>query len=170
VRSISWLGGLAASLRSAIVAGNGEPRMTRKQIIVVALIVLAASAFSAIVGYRGGLRRSAASGPSAGTLPGGEAEGCAPVADVASLLGKSGCVTGRVLRVYTSRAGNTFLDFCPDYRTCPFTSVVFDSDRSKFGDLGTLAGRQVEIRGAVVAYEARAEIIIHDPKQIRVLP
>ena len=144
--------------------------MTRKQIIVVALLVLAASAFSAIVGYRGGLRRSAASGPSAGTLPGGEAEGCAPVADAASLLGKSGCVTGRVLRVFTSRAGNTFLDFCPDYRTCPFTSVVFDSDRTKFGDLGALAGRQVEIRGAVVAYEGRAEIIIHDPKQIRVLP
>jgi len=144
--------------------------MTRKQVIVVVLIVLAASAFSAIVGYRGGLRHSAARRPSVVALPGGEAEGCAPVADVASLLGKSGCVTGRVLRIYTSRAGNTFLDFCPDYRTCPFTSVIFDSDRSKFGDLGALAGRQVEIRGAVVAYEGRAEIIIHDPKQIRVLP
>jgi hypothetical protein len=144
--------------------------MTRKQIIVVVLIVLAAAAFSAIVGYRGGLRHSAASRPSVGTLPGGEAEGCAPVADAASLLGKSGCVTGLVLRVFSSRAGNTFLDFCPNYRTCPFTSVVFDSDRSKFGDLGALAGRQVEIRGAVVAYEGRAEIIIHDPKQIRVLP
>jgi hypothetical protein len=75
-----------------------------------------------------------------------------------------------VLRAYTSRAGNTFLDFCPDYRTCPFTSVIFDSDRSKFGDLGALAGRQVEIRGAVVAYEGRAEIVIRDPEQIRVLP
>ena len=149
---------------------NGEPRLTRKQIIVVVLIVLVASAFSAIVGYRGGLRHSAASRPSVVTLPGGEAEGCAPVADVASLLGKSGCVTGRVLRIYTSRAGNTFLDFCPNYRTCPFTSVIFDSDRSKFGDLGTLSGRLVEIRGAVVAYEGRAEIIIHDPQQIRVLP
>lgn len=144
--------------------------MTRKQIIVVALIVLAASAISAIVGYRGGLRRFAPSRPPVGTLPGGEAEGCAPIADAASLLGKSGCVTGRVLRVYSSRAGNTFLDFCPNYRTCPFTSVIFDSDRGKFGDLGALAGRQVEIRGAVVAYEGRAEIIIRDPEQIRVLP
>ena len=144
--------------------------MTRKQIIAVVLVVLAASAFSAIVGYRGGLRRSAARRPSVETLPSGEAEACAPVADAASLLGKSGCVTGRVLRLYTSRAGNTFLDFCPDYRTCPFTSVIFDSDRSKFGDLGTLAGRQVEIRGLVEPYEGRAEIIIRDPDQIRVLP
>jgi hypothetical protein len=144
--------------------------MTRKQIIVVVLIVLAASAFGAIVGYRSGLRRSAASRSSVVAPPGGEAGGCASVADAASLLGKSGCVTGRVLRVYTSRAGNTFLDFCPNYRTCPFTSVVFASDRSRFGDLGVLAGRQVEIRGAVVTYEGRAEIIIHDPQQIRVLP
>ena len=144
--------------------------MTRKQIIVVALIVLAASAVGAVVGYRGGLRRSTASRPSLGTLPGGEAEGCAPIADAASLLGKNGCVTGRVLRVYTSRAGNTFLDFCPDYRTCPFTSVVFVGDRGKFGDLGTLSGKQVEIHGFVQSYEDRAEIIIRDPQQIRVLP
>lgn len=144
--------------------------MTRKQIIVVALIVLAASAVGAIVGYRSGLRRSTASRPSVGMLPGGEAEGCALVADAASLLGKSGCVTGRVLRVYTSRAGNTFLDFCPDYRTCPFTSVVFAADRSKFGDLGALTGRQVEIHGLVEPYEGHVEIIVREPQQIRVLP
>jgi DNA/RNA endonuclease YhcR with UshA esterase domain len=90
--------------------------------------------------------------------------------DASSLLEKSGCVTGLVLRVYTSRGRNTFLDFCPDYRTCPFTSVIFASDRSVFGDPNALTGRQVEIRGVVQAYEGRAEIIIRDPQQIRVLP
>jgi hypothetical protein len=144
--------------------------MTRKQTIVVVLIVLAASALSAVVGYRGGLRHSAASRLSGVAFRGEEVGECAGITDAASRVGKSGCVAGRVLRVYTSRAGNTFLDFCPDYRSCPFTSVVFAADRKKFGDLGTLADRQVEIRGLIESYQGRPEIIIRDPEQIRVLP
>ena len=75
-----------------------------------------------------------------------------------------------MLKVFTSRGGNTFLDFCEDYRNCPFTSVIFSSDKGKFGDLGSLAGRQVEIRGPITAYQGRPEIIIHDPEQIQIAP
>jgi DNA/RNA endonuclease YhcR with UshA esterase domain len=82
-------------------------------------------------------------------------------------VGKSGCVAGLVLRVYSARTGNTFLDFCQDYRTCPFTSVIFASDKSKFGNLESLQGKRVEIRGDVVTYQGRAEIIIRDPQQVR---
>jgi DNA/RNA endonuclease YhcR with UshA esterase domain len=85
-------------------------------------------------------------------------------------VGKSGCVAGLVLRVYSARTGNTFLDFCQDYRTCPFTSVIFASDKNKFGDLGSLQGKRVEIRGDVVTYQGRAEIIISDPQQVRSAP
>jgi DNA/RNA endonuclease YhcR with UshA esterase domain len=144
--------------------------MTRKQMVQVVVIVLVASAISALVAYGCGVKRSRVPSPAAGAASERENRTCVAFTEASSLLGKSGCVTGRVLRVFTSRAGNTFLDFCPDYRTCPFTSVVFDSDRSKFGDLGTLAGRQVEIRGLVESYEGHAEIIIRDPDQIRVLP
>lgn len=90
--------------------------------------------------------------------------------DAASQTGKMACVSARVLRVFTSKAGNTFLDYCTDYRKCPFTSVIFESDRSKFGNLETLRGRRVEIRGLVTDYQGRAEIIIRNPGQIRVLP
>ena len=79
-------------------------------------------------------------------------------------------MAGQVLRVFTSRSGNTFLDFCPDYRSCPFTSVIFASDKDKFGDLGTLQGKRVEIHGSITMYQGRAEIIIHDPQQIRSAP
>lgn len=92
---------------------------------------------------------------------------CVDIRDAGGLAGKSGCVAGLVLRVYSARSGNTFLDFCQDYRTCPFTSVVFASDKDKFGDLGTLQGRRVEIRGDVVVYQGRPEIIIRDPQQVR---
>ncbi len=83
-------------------------------------------------------------------------------------VGEQGCVAGRIAGVVTSRAGNTFLDFCPDYRQCPFSTVIFASDRSKFGELESLRGQQVEIRGAITVYRSRPQIIIHDPTQIRV--
>jgi DNA/RNA endonuclease YhcR with UshA esterase domain len=95
---------------------------------------------------------------------------CEDLRNAGPLVGKSGCVAGLVLRVYSARTGNTFLDFCQDYRTCPFTSVIFASDKSKFGDLESLQGKRVEIRGDVVTYQGHAEIIIHDPQQVRSAP
>lgn len=139
--------------------------MTRKQLALVALIVVVAAVVSAMLGYRHALRRTPTGEPSAGS-----AEGCVDFHDVASHVGQSGCVAGRILRVYTSRGGNTFLDFCPDYRRCPFTSVIFASDSDKFGNLQTLMSREVEIRGDITVYQGRAEIIIRDPQQIRARP
>lgn len=147
--------------------------MRRKQTALILAIVLVGSTLSAVVAYRFGLHRgrqrtgaSHASYDSAVFVPGP----CVLFSDAEPLVGKQACVTGRILRVYTSRAGNTFLDFCPDYRKCPFASVIFSEDRDKFGDLGQVQGRQVEIRGLVSHYQGRSEIIIRDPQQIRVLP
>ena len=96
--------------------------------------------------------------------------GCVDFHDAAPHAGETGCVSGRVLKVFTSRGGNTFLDFCEDYRDCPFTSVIFSSDKHKFGDLQFLAGRQIEIRGSITVYQGKPEIIIRDPEQIRLAP
>lgn len=158
--------------------------MTVRQILIVALIVVAASSLSAIIAYRSGARGAGAppgSGPStapplnssAAVTSGaerGDAGRCVGPAQAGSHVGEDRCVSARILRVFTSRAGNTFLDFCADYRNCPFTSVIFSSDRTKFGDLATLGGRRVEIEGQITSYQGRAEIVIHDPKQVRVLP
>jgi hypothetical protein len=95
---------------------------------------------------------------------------CVDIRHAGPLVGKDGCIAGLVLRVYFARTGNTFLDFCEDYRTCPFGSVIFASDKSKFGDLGSLQGRRVEIRGEVTAYQGHAEIVIRDPQQVRSAP
>jgi hypothetical protein len=92
---------------------------------------------------------------------------CADIRNAAPLIGKRTCVSGVVVRTFTSRNGNTFLDFCQDYRTCPFTSVIFASDSDKFGSLDSLQGRRVEIRGDVVSYQDHAEIILRDPHQLR---
>lgn len=93
---------------------------------------------------------------------------CVDFRKAASMAGERGCVTGYVLRAYTSKSGNTFLDFCQDYRSCEFSSVIFASDARKFGNLEALAGRKVDIRGFIRTYQGRAEIVINDPSQISV--
>jgi DNA/RNA endonuclease YhcR with UshA esterase domain len=87
--------------------------------------------------------------------------------DAGPHAGEAGCVSGRLVKVFASRGGNTFLDFCEDYRDCPFTSVIFSSDKKKFGDLESLVGRQIEIRGTITVYQGKPEVIIREPEQIR---
>ena len=133
----------------------------------VAALVLT-SAVSALIAYQYGRRNpsgraefSAAPGTAAESAP------CVPYAGAAELVGKPSCITGRVLKVFTSKAGNTYLDFCEDYRSCPFSSVIFSEDRTKFGDLLFLQGQVVEIRGLVSYYKERPQIIIRGPDQLK---
>jgi hypothetical protein len=154
--------------------------MSRTPSIVV-LFVLGIT-LAGWVGYRLALRSDAsrwrAGRPSSGQVgaagqankPGGVDGACVDFHEAGQHSGETTCVSGRVLRVYTSRSESAFLDFCPNYRDCPFSSVIFASDRTKFGDLNALNGREVEIQGRVSVYDGRPEIVIRDPEQIHVLP
>jgi len=93
---------------------------------------------------------------------------CIDFKEAGNYVGEYKCVTGRVDNVYTSAKGNIFLNFCPDYRTCPFSSVIFASDSYKFPNPKQYQGKIVEIRGLIKTYQGRAEIIINDPAQIKV--
>ncbi len=121
---------------------------------------------TSMLAYRLGMRNAAGGGTLAyrARVPQG---GCVPLRGAGLHTGENTCVEGRVLRVFTARSGSTFLDFCADYRNCQFGSVIFATDRSKFGNLGSLQGRKVEISGEITTYNGRAEIIVRDPKQIR---
>lgn len=150
----------------------------RKPILAVTGLILAAFGLGVVVGARFGQRPVVyrevpavqyPTGTSSEQPPGSQTS-CVDIRNASALEGKSGCIAGLVQRVYTAGSGNTFLDFCHDYRTCPFTSVIFAADKSKFGDVGTLQGRRIEIRGDVVVYQGRAEIILHDPQQVRSAP
>ena len=142
--------------------------MQRRHIVYVAAVVVLASTLAMVVAYRMGTRQAGRrAGPESAP---GDVAGCIDFREAQSHTGQTGCITGRVLRTYTSRSGVTFFDFCPDYRNCAFSGVIFASDRSKFGDLTTLGSRQVEIRGPIISYKGRAEIILHDPEQLHVAP
>jgi hypothetical protein len=99
----------------------------------------------------------------AATLAGGE---CIPIHRAADHIGDSTCVTGKVLRVSEGPSGTTFLNFCADYRTCPFTVVVFPRDLRHVGDVRQLAGQEIQIHGKIQAYDGRPEIILREPRQL----
>lgn len=83
-------------------------------------------------------------------------------------IGEYAAVTGRVDHIYKSQKGTIFINFCSDYKTCPFGAVIFDSDADKFPDSGRYEGKNVEISGLVRTYHGMAEIILNDPAQIKV--
>src|SRR2546426_12076990 len=80
--------------------------VTRKQIVVVALIVLVASSLSALVAYRRAIRQSGLHDGAPGVVRAGGSGGCLDFHDAGSHTGETGCVSGRVLRAFVSRGGN----------------------------------------------------------------
>ena len=91
---------------------------------------------------------------------------CIPIHEAGQHVGETKCVTGKVIRVDVGHKGAHFLDFCEDAMACPFTVVVFSHDLKDVGDVRRLAGRTIEIRGAVKAYDGRPEIILTRISQI----
>jgi hypothetical protein len=92
---------------------------------------------------------------------------CIPVTEAQNHVGETRCVTGVVYRVERGDRGVHFLDFCEDYRVCPFTVVVFPSDLKNVGDIRQLKGKTVEIHGPVKQYDGRAEIVLAEARQLR---
>jgi hypothetical protein len=94
------------------------------------------------------------------------ASDCIPIHEAGQHVGETKCVTGKVLRIKIGAKGVHFLDFCEDQIACPFTVVVFPSGLKDVGDVRRLAGRTIEIHGAVKLYDGRAEIILNRISQI----
>lgn len=95
-----------------------------------------------------------------------KASDCISIHEAGQHIGETKCVTGQVVRVKVGAKGVHFLDFCEDEMACPFTVVVFANDLKDVGDVRRLAGRNIEIHGAVKAYEGRPEIILSRISQI----
>lgn len=94
------------------------------------------------------------------------AKDCIPIDQTPDHIGKTVCVSGKVLKVAQSYRGVFFLDFCENYRSCPFTVVVFRSALRKVGDVRALEGQQIEITGKVKEWNGRTEIVLKNPSQL----
>ncbi|MGB8062740.1 MAG: hypothetical protein WCF26_12655 [Candidatus Sulfotelmatobacter sp.] len=91
---------------------------------------------------------------------------CISIQEAGQHVGETRCVAGKVVRVKVGVKGVHFLDFCEDQLACPFTVVVFEHDLKDVGDVRRLAGRTIEIRGALKLYDGRPEIILNRISQI----
>ena len=91
---------------------------------------------------------------------------CVPFHEARKHIGETRCVTGKVFRIEQGNKGVHYLDFCEDYRVCPFTVVIFAGDLRHVGDVRHLQGKVVEIHGPVKEYDGRAEIILSESRQL----
>jgi len=80
-------------------------------------------------------------------------------------IGERARISGTVQKIFTSKNGTTFFDYCKNSSNCPFSAVIFAGDKDKFPDL-TKYERAVKITGLLKSYQGRAEIVISDPNQI----
>jgi hypothetical protein len=97
------------------------------------------------------------------TLSGAE---CVPFDQAGRHIGETKCVTGKVVKVEQGADGVQYLNFCEDYRVCPFSVVVFSSDLKKVGDVRQLEGKIIEIRGEIKEYDNHAEMVLDNPRQL----
>ncbi len=91
---------------------------------------------------------------------------CLPFTEARNHVGETQCVVGKVVRVEAGNRGVHYLDFCEDYRLCPFSVVIFAYDLRKVGDVRQLAGKDIEIRGELKEYDGHAEIILENAGQL----
>ena len=91
---------------------------------------------------------------------------CISIEEAGHHVGETRCVSGKVVRVKEGVNGVHFLDFCEDQMACPFTVVIFSYHLRDIGDVRRLAGRTIQIRGAVRLYDGHPEIILNHISQI----
>jgi len=84
------------------------------------------------------------------------------------LIGKHGCIAGKVSRVSSQKNGNTHISFFQPHSDDKFRVVIFAEDRDKVGDLSYLHGRIVVFLGDVTKHRGQPELIVKDREQLRV--
>lgn len=92
--------------------------------------------------------------------------GCISFTEAIDYIGAETCVTGQVDNVFVSVTNTTFVNYCVDFRACPFAVVVFESDRDNFGGVANLAGRTITVSGVITTFDGRPQIILRSPTQI----
>lgn len=91
---------------------------------------------------------------------------CLPFDEARKHVGEIKCITGKIVRVKQGSRGVHFLDFCDDFRLCPFTVVVFPGDLKSVGDVQQLAGHMIEVHRTIKEYDGRARIILEEYRQL----
>jgi len=109
----------------------------------------------ALANYRPG------SGPSVSLRPGAYAD-----REAAAHVGETATVVGTVAAIFRAAKGNVYLNFGADYPHQTFTAVALKPAGGWTDGLDSLIGRRVGVRGRIVKYRGRVEIVLERPDQI----
>ena|ERR1043166_7309600 len=90
-----------------------------------------------------------------------------------TLIGTNAIVFGKIVDVHkTDKAAQ--LNFDNKYPKQTFTAVIFSSNFAAFTNANMapekLEGKTVEVRGKIVDYHGRPEVILNSTNQIKILP
>jgi len=77
-------------------------------------------------------------------------------------------VTGKVAQV-SIRPKLVYVNLDKKHPETPLSCVVFSRATNQFGDLKTLEGKQVEIKGRIEEYRDKAQIILNSSNQLKVI-
>ena len=90
-----------------------------------------------------------------------------PDTEAAQHIGQQATVEGIVVKVFTSKHGNTFLNFGAAYPNQTFTGwIPKDSPLAADQSLSALEGKRVRITGTISLYRGKPEIRIMSKSQI----
>jgi hypothetical protein len=81
-------------------------------------------------------------------------------------VGETVMVLGTVAEVFRSRKGTIYLNFGAKYPHQTFTAVALPPAPAWAAGLDSLAGRRVGVRGRIVRYRGRVEIVLKGPEQL----
>jgi hypothetical protein len=84
----------------------------------------------------------------------------------AAHVGETATVVGTVATIFRSKKGNVYLNFGADYPHQAFTAVALQPVGRWTGGLDSLVGRRVGVRGMIVSYRGRVEIVLKRADQI----
>jgi hypothetical protein len=86
--------------------------------------------------------------------------------EAAGHVGETAVVVGTVATVFRSPGGNVYVNFGADYPRQTFTAVALAPLESWAGRLDGLTGKRVKVRGEIVNYRGRVEIVLRESDQI----
>jgi DNA/RNA endonuclease YhcR with UshA esterase domain len=96
-----------------------------------------------------------------------QADTVIPDTEAAQHVGQAVAVEGTITKVFTSKNGNTFLNFGGDYPNVTFMVwIPQDAPEAADPNLANLEGKRVKIVGTIQLYRGKPEIKVSTKEQI----
>ena len=90
--------------------------------------------------------------------------------EAAAHVGETATIVGTVASVFRSPGGNVYLNFGADYPRQTFTAVALAPVAGWTAGVDSLEGRRLRVRGKIVNYRGRVEIVLREAEQILLDP